>query len=189
VDITDPNNNSAPFAGQTSYGGGKLGIYSFWDTCHQNSAPIQPFNNSTNQYEFYNYSPHPQPTGSLSANPQEIGNQYFNSNNNGTTAQGQAYLNDWSNTGSPGGINIQDELYNLYSYNNNSGLPTEQVAAATQVAYWNYISYLICHASNSTGLTGNNTQAGVLQCDSNNNNTACPNCTSSNTHTCNNYNP
>jgi len=185
VDQTDPNNNSAPFAGQTSYGGGKLGIYSYWDTCNQNAAPIQPFNNATNQYEFYNYSPHPS-TGNLSANPQETHNQYFDSSNNtGYSAQGQAYLNDWSNNGSQNGINIQNELYNLYSYNNSSALPTKQVAAATQVAFSNYIQYLACQGY----LTGNNTNAGYMTCSGNNNNSGtCPNC-SLYSNNCGNYTP
>jgi hypothetical protein len=183
VDITDPNNNSAPFAGQTSYGGGKLGLYSFWDTCHQNAAPIQPFNNATNQYEFYNYSPNPS-TGNLSANPQEIGNQYFDSNNNmGYSAQGQAYLDNWSNNGTLHGINVQNELYQLYSYNNSSGLPTQQVATATNMAFWNYIEYLACQGE----LTSNNTSMGTITCSSNNN-SICPNC-SNLSNTCGNYNP
>jgi arylsulfatase A-like enzyme len=181
VDLTDPNNNSAPFAGQTSYGGGKLGIYSYWDTCHQNSAPVMGINSNAapNQYEFYNYSPHP-PAGNLAANPQELGNHYFDANNTsgGLSSQGQLYYEDWFNIGSNNGVNIQNELYQLYSYNNNSGNSTLQVAAATQVAYQNYLEYL----ANLPGLTGNNGSTGVIG----NNNTSCPHCDLAGN---NNYNP
>jgi hypothetical protein len=61
VDQTDVTTSAAPFFGQNSYGGGKLGIYSFWDTCDAPAAPIIGINSSRapNQYEFYNYSLHP----------------------------------------------------------------------------------------------------------------------------------
>ena len=79
VDYTDINSNSAPFYPANSYGGGKLGIYSYWNTCGQMSAPIPGINDSLapNQYEFYNYSQHPQAGGGLPPNPQEIGNNMF----------------------------------------------------------------------------------------------------------------
>ena len=127
VDLTDPNPSAAPFAGtgQNTYGGGKLGIYGYWNTCNNNgpsisnsNAPIKMINNSTtdslNQYEFYNYSLHPNAVG-LNANPQEVGNQYFDSNGNATTEALQ-YLHDFLNNSqtclaTQGCLNIQDELY------------------------------------------------------------------------------
>ena len=162
VDITDPNNNSAPFANQTSYGGGKLGIYSFWNTCGAVGAPIKGIdsNSSTaNQYEFYNYSP-----SVGNANPQEVGNQFFD-NTGANTSQANLYVADFFNTGSPKGINIQDELYNL----NNSGTPgnaTLQVQAAIQVAFTNYLLYLECSGS-ATGNNGRPTNCSGVFCPPN----------------------
>lgn len=144
VDRTDVNNNSAPFYPANSYGGGKLGIYSFWDTCDQTSAPIYGINNTNvggvnagDEYEFYNYSSNLAP---LRANPEEVGNQYFDGNG-GVTPRAQLYLNWWNY--------LKGELYNLN--NGSGGANTQQVQAAIQVAFQEYLTYLQC--SNST--TGN----------------------------------
>jgi len=40
-------------------------------------------------------------------------------------------------------VNIQDELYNLNT-GTNAGNPTQQVQAAVQIAFQNYITYLEC---------------------------------------------
>jgi arylsulfatase A-like enzyme len=147
VDLTNPNNdNAAPFAGQTAYGGGKLGIYSYWETCGAGSPPTMGLNNNQ-QYEFYNYSPNI--TG-MDANPQEVGNQFFN-NNGGYTSQGQNYYNDFFGISSPGGKNIQLELYYLQKYGSNSS-NIRQVEGAIQTAFNNYISFLACEG----WLTGSN---------------------------------
>ena len=148
VDITDPTFLAAPFAGKLRYGGGKLGLYQFWDTCGSGlTAPIYPTNTGNSQYEFYNYSPHP--AGSLSANPQEVGNQFFNSLGTKTLEAG-LYYNDYMNTGTVYGINVQSELYVLAP---GSGTPRAQVAAAIQVAFANYITFLKC-AGDLTGTDG-----------------------------------
>ncbi len=126
-------------------------------------------NNSSakNQYEFYNYSPHPY-VGNNFVNPSELGNQYFDSSNTsgGLSALGQLYQNDFFNNSPLGGISIWDELYtqNTSSGNGNSA---QQVAAATQVAFQNYLLYLEC-TGNSTGNNGI-----VATCMSFNNN-VCP---------------
>jgi hypothetical protein len=184
VDQTDPNASAAPFAGtgNNAYGGGKLGIYSFWDTCNQNVAPIMGINsNSTapNEFEFYNYSPHPS-VGALNANPQEVGNQYFDSSNNSGVMSSQAalYYNDFYNANNnQSGINIQNELYQLFTYNSSSGPPTKQVYAAIQVAFQNYIAYLRCAQGGM--LTGNNNNGPVVSCSN-----SCPNCSNNNNNTC-----
>lgn len=142
---------------ENSYGGGKLGLYSYWDTCGQSSAPIMGINNNStapNQYEFYNYSPTP-PAGGFNANPQELGNQYFDPANNTSgnlSAEGQLYYADFFNTGSNNGINVQNELYNLNT-NAGNGNATQQVSLAIQIAFKNYIQYLAC-ANNTTGSNG-----------------------------------
>jgi len=153
VDQTDVNGNSAPYYPQNGYGGGKLGIYTFWDTDDTRSAPIEGINsnNAPNQYEFYNYSPHPS-VGSLPPNPQEVGNQYFDTGNNGNaTSLAALYLNDFFNNSSPPGINVQNELYQLNA--NGGGPPTQQVQAAIQIAFNNYLLYLEC-ANSMTGANG-----------------------------------
>ena len=152
VDATDVNSNSAPFYPGNSYGGGKLGIYSYWDTCGQMSAPIFPINRGSalNQYEFYNYSPHPH-VGSLNANPQETSNYIYDSSGV-PTAEGQNYYDNFFGIGTIQGNNVQAELYSL-----NAGISpannTQQVQAAIQVAYSNYRNYLIA-SNTSTGSDG-----------------------------------
>ena len=118
MDYTDVNSNSAPFYPANSYGGGKLGIYSYWNTCGQMSAPILGINDSLapNQYEFYNYSQHPQAGGGLPPNPQEVGNTMFDGMGNNTannTAMGQNYFDNFYGIGTLNGNNIQQELYQL----------------------------------------------------------------------------
>jgi len=147
VDQTDVNNNSAPFYPQNSCGGGKLGTYSFWDTCDTTSAPIKPNNNATNQYEFYNYSIHPTvgSVGNMTVNPQEIGNQY----NNNALSQATAYQTDFFSSA------VQSELYDL-NLGTGAGNNTLQVQAAIQIAYQNYLLWLEC----MNQMTGNNGHPG-----------------------------
>ena len=153
VDATDVNSNSAPFYPANSYGGGKLGIYSYWNSCGQMSAPILPINTggAQSQYEFYNYSPHPF-VGSENANPQELVNQFFDPTTGDRTAQGLNYYENFYNIGTLQGNNVQAELYYLNA-GTSPGNNTKQVEAAIQVAYTNYRSYLIA-SNNSTGSDG-----------------------------------
>src|ERR1035438_10070278 len=100
---------------------------------------------ATNQYEFYNYSN--STLSNVSRNPQEVGNQY-------STVAGswaQAYYNDFT-TGSPNGINIQDELYKL-NFQGTANNNILQVQAAIQTAFDNYKQFLEC-TNNSTGSNG-----------------------------------
>jgi hypothetical protein len=85
VDYT-VNANSAP-----PYGGGKLGIYSFWTLCQP--TPSTKPDNQPQQFEFYNYSSNP-PGGQSPApavNPGETGNQGLTSS--GTLASEAALFN------------------------------------------------------------------------------------------------
>ena len=154
VDVSDVNTSSAPFYPSNSYGGGKLGIYSYWNTCGQMSAPVMPINttNAPSEYEFYNYSPIP-PTGSLAANPQEVGNQMFDGMGSNTTLA-QLYFNDFYGIGSPGGTNVQEELYQLNA-GSSPGNNTQQVQAAIQTAYESYRTFLFTNGT-ATGRNGTN---------------------------------
>jgi len=163
IQVADVNGDGIPdllaYYNHNSYGGGKLGIYSFWDTVDAAGAPISGINNNTtapNQYEFYNYSP------SLgNANPQEVGNQYEGNNSLGFLGVGGspgnslalAYYNDFFNLGNNSGSNIQAELYQLINNGSSTG-SVPQVQAAIQTAFNNYILYLECTGS----MTGNNGQ-------------------------------
>ena len=154
VDQTDLTTAAAPFFDQSSYGGGKLGIYSLWDTCDPIDAPLTGISPATNQYEFYNYSN--STLSNVSRNPQEVGNQY-------STVAGswaQAYYNDFT-TGSPNGINIQDELYKL-NFQGTANNNILQVQAAIQTAFDNYKQFLEC-TNNSTGSNGQ-TSCGNSNC-------------------------
>jgi hypothetical protein len=165
VDITDSNTQTAPFSGQNAYGGGKLGIYSYWDTCANETYPA---NNATNQYEFYNYS-----DNAFARNPQEVGNQYFESSSNSNpTTLAQKYQNDFFDLGSPAGINVMTEFYDLASpgsYGADSA--TAQVTAAIPVAMQNYMEYLWCSSQTSNG---NNTAPTDCGNTSPKNSTTCP---------------
>jgi hypothetical protein len=154
VDITDQNNNSAPFSGQNVCGGGKLGIYNYWDTCDQTTAPIYSTNNSNSQFEFYNYSTNP-PVGALPPNQSELANQYYNSTGGGVSSEAQLYYNDFFAVPGFNGINVQNELYNQYgSASGNANAPTRQVAAAIQFAFQNYRAFLKSKSA-VTGSSGN----------------------------------
>ena len=133
----DPTDTYSSFSRPTMYGGGKLGIYSYWDTCDAIGVPLQGINNASapNEYEFYNFSQ--SPPGGASVNPGETLNQAFVTTGTGSfTTEAQAYVNDFFGTGSPAGISISDELY----------MPTVsgQLQAAITVAFDNYIAYLNC---------------------------------------------
>ena len=115
---------------------------------HQGDKQIKGINNSNanNQYEFYNYSP-----SWGNANPQEIANQFSNSGNVSSLAL--PHYTDFFNTGNNNGISIQDELYKLNNQGSNSN-NIQQVNAASNTAFNNYILYLGCAES----MTGNNGQ-------------------------------
>jgi hypothetical protein len=67
---------------QGPFGGGKLGIYSYWG-----SESTEPLSGGAQQFEFYNYQPSaPANTGTLSPNLGEVGNDYWLSNNSGAIA-------------------------------------------------------------------------------------------------------
>lgn len=152
VDQTETYSTASPYFGQVAYGGGKLGVYSFWDTVDPTNAPLTGINNNTtapNQYEYYNYSP---PQNSGKSNPQEIGNE-FGEVSSGPSSLASAHYHDFFNTGNNNGSNIQAELYQLNNNGSDSN-SVQQVQAAVQTAFNNYIYYLEC----SGGMTGNNGQ-------------------------------
>jgi len=137
VDQTEVNNNAAPFFNQMSYGGGKLGVYTHWNTLNASSAPIEGILGNASipvDYEFYNYSP-----SKGNANPQEVGNQFLNGAS--VSALAEPYLTDFLNVGNNNGFPILDELYFLNTGNSSSDY-TKQVTAAVQTAFDNYFNYL-----------------------------------------------
>lgn len=157
VDQTDPIAN--PANGQTVYGGGKLGVYSYWDTCDANGLPLQSIslfsgNNAPDaQFEFYNFSPHP-PGGDSpppSVNVLELDNSYLaGPADTGYYAPGESdlYTDNFFGFGTWHGINVQSELYyNLYIS------PFSQVGQAIQTAFNNYILFLNCNGQ-QTGIGG-----------------------------------
>lgn len=147
VDQTDPVPVANQPNGATKYGGGKLGIYCYWDTCHATNAPITYLSSTSgstppySEFEFYNYSNNPQggdvPKPGINVN--EVGNAYLDG-----TAPNEAalYTSDFFATNPPNGINVQHELY-INSYIASPG-PQAQVYAAIQTAFHNYIMYLQC---------------------------------------------
>jgi len=82
----------------------------------------------------------------------ELGNEFY-MNNGSPTALAEPYLTDFFNTGNNGGINIPDELYSLNNNGSNSNY-VQQVQAAIQTAFNNYINFLEC----SNQMTGSNGQ-------------------------------
>jgi arylsulfatase A-like enzyme len=143
----DPTSSYTNANGQTVYGGGKLGIYSYWYTCNNPdyNAPIIGLTTEPMEYEFYNYSQ--SAPGGLPVNPAELGNQAFKTDASGNmTTEALAYYNDFFDVGTQHGINIQNELYNLYATN-------AQVQAAIQLAYCRYICFLQKNGE-STGSNG-----------------------------------
>jgi hypothetical protein len=69
VDIT-MQGGSYPYS--PPYGGGKIGVYSYWDVCKVTTPPIQP-KTTNQQYEFYNYSTSPVGSPANTANPRRAG--------------------------------------------------------------------------------------------------------------------
>jgi len=123
VDYT-VNANSAP-----PYGGGKLGVYSFWNLCEA-SPSTQP-DNQPQQFEFYNYSPNP-PGGQSpapTANPAETGNQAFTSSG-ALAAEAALY-----NTSFLSSI-VQAELYGA------PGFFPSYILSAQTTALQNYLNYV-----------------------------------------------
>jgi len=152
VDVTDSYAN-LNYSGANMYGGGKLGIYSYWDTCGAPDAPVfMPINAgltgaAASQYEFYNYSKHP-PAGSLNANPGETGNQAFDPSYESTLTflpEASAYQTAFLSSA------VQDELYypNFPTTGNSAQLTT-----AVQNAFCLYWLYLQA-SSLLTGSDGN----------------------------------
>jgi arylsulfatase A-like enzyme len=163
LDQTEATTSAAPFFGQVSYGGGKLGVYSFWDTTTPTNAPIKgiPANKSLSvQYEFYNYSPS---RNNNNANRGEVGNEtdYTGAS---VSALAAPYVKDFANIGNNNGIAVADELYLLNTGGSNSN-NIQQVQAAIQTAFNNYITYLKCVDQMTgphglpTGKLGNNCPA------------------------------
>jgi len=167
VDQTEIDFTGSPFYGEytnglANYGGGKLGVYSFWNTESSNSAPnavIFANNSAPNEFEFYTYS------GS-NANPQEVGNQFNGNSITGTpptSSPAYPYYQDFFNQGNNAGINIQNELYQF----NNSGGNTsvQQVQQAMNTAWNNYLNYLRCTGGIMGSTPGNNTGNNTSYCN------------------------
>jgi hypothetical protein len=78
---TVDNTVTGGFSNSPPFGGGKLGIYSFWYGCDPPEG-LQPTyaNDAANQqqFEYYNYSADSPGGDSLASNLGETGNQYFN---------------------------------------------------------------------------------------------------------------
>jgi hypothetical protein len=138
---TKPTQSQAPRTARQCTGGGKLGIYSYWDTCDATDAPIGPTPDaSQQQFEFYNYSSHP-PGGDTTAPPVnglETGNLYLTATAGAGTGEIGVYTADFNNPSPTVGINIQNELYV------NNAPAGSQVTLAIQAAFDNYIAYLQC---------------------------------------------
>jgi len=114
---------------QGPFGGGKLGIYSFWA-----SGSTEPAAGGVQQFEFYNYQPSaPANTGTLPPNLGETGNDYWLSNNPPNPETGYA--------GAIAGQYVA--AYNPSSYTNNElGIvyPKVQTGYNNALALWlNYV--------------------------------------------------
>ena len=101
VDVTVNANNQPP------YGGGKLGVYSQWDLCA--AEPTLPDLKAPQQFEFYNYSPHPPGGTPLPVNTSETGNHAFTDGNEPPTWAPEAALYNEAFLSST----VQNELYQL----------------------------------------------------------------------------
>jgi hypothetical protein len=100
----------------TPYGGGKLGIYSYWPSPCPQSANAPPSPSQTHpllsgtpatpaqHFEFYFYSPY---DGNLSPNPQETGNQVF-TNTGAWEPEANQYNSNFQSL-------VQSELYTVPS--------------------------------------------------------------------------
>jgi hypothetical protein len=89
VDPTIKNCNTNPCENTGPFGGGKLGVYSYWQTNSTKPDTTQP-----QQFEFYNYEPTAPGDDPLSVNLGETLNQYFQSNDTG--GAGTLYLNNFN---------------------------------------------------------------------------------------------
>ena len=102
---------------QGPFGGGKLGVYSYWA-----AGGIAPIQDSTQQFEFYNYQQNaPGNSGNLNPNLGEIGNDWWASNN--SNAQGGLYQADFQSH------RVQNELTYID--------PKIQTAHSNALALWN----------------------------------------------------
>jgi hypothetical protein len=88
-----------------------------------------------------------------SPNARETGNQFGSTTPPNNSSLAYAHFNDFFNTGNNNGINIQQELYQLYTQGSNSN-NIQQVQYAIQTAFDNYITYLqlLGRMSGSNGL-------------------------------------
>lgn len=143
VDQTETTTSAAPTYGQRSYGGGKLGAYTIWDTGSyaDGNAPIVGNYNAmaspAPEFEFYNYSPS---RNSSNANPAELGNEFGSSVNYPASALAEPYLTDFLDTGNNNGVNVSAELYSLTANGSTSNY-VQQVKAAIQTAFNNYAAF------------------------------------------------
>jgi hypothetical protein len=90
--------------------------------------------------------------GNGNANPEEVGNEFYGGGGS-ASALALPYYEDFLNLGNNAGSNILAELYSLNT-NGSSSNNIQQVQAAIQTAFNNYIAYLQC----SYQMTGNNGQ-------------------------------
>ena len=81
VDPTIKDCNTSPCDNTGPFGGGKLGVYSYWQANSTKPDTTQP-----QQFEFYNYEPTAPGDDTLTVNLGETGNQYFQSNDAGGAA-------------------------------------------------------------------------------------------------------
>jgi hypothetical protein len=125
---------------QPPYGGGKLGIYSYWPSpCPEGESPessqTKPVTSDppTNeqQFEFYFYSPY---DGNLSPNPAEIGNQAFSDGAPTWESDAQNYYNCFIGTSVQNELNqVPSQTYITSAYN--------QAGVWSGTALGNYLTY------------------------------------------------
>ena len=131
--------NPTAFLGSSygPFGGGKLGMYSFWNTAGSISGspcgtwPVVNNSEYPIQFEFYNYGDSTSSTGNFA----EVGNDAFDSPGV-FDATAQAYLNAYN-------IIMCNELYNTTFENvTTAGPATAQVQAAYSLAWTTYLNFV-----------------------------------------------
>jgi hypothetical protein len=99
VDPTIKDCNTSPCDNTGPFGGGKLGVYSYWQANSTKPDTTQP-----QQFEFYNYEPTAPGDDTLTVNLGETGNQYFQSNDAGGAAT--LYIDNFNLTAVQGEFNL-----------------------------------------------------------------------------------
>lgn len=136
--------SSSPQREVGPFGGGKLGIYSYWQEDVPNGStaePTQPFLANSGQYaqefEFYNYQPSaPGNNGStLPPNLAETGNDYWLSNGSGGIAN--QYIGAYQPSPAPFGSPYYAELTTIYA-------PICNGYAAALAAWTQYFQRTLC---------------------------------------------